>query len=130
MQSNELRRAVPDRWRAWRQRLRGDPEYLPSVFAFLALPSNRTPDSVSRRIDRAAALCDAALFMMWLARIASPSAGEKRLLGKPSGDYDLRPSDIVSFVATLTANGVIDQDFNSAENTAEDADFVAPIQAD
>ena len=103
--------SVPERWRAWRQRLRGDQEDLVSVLANLTLPQKRTPEEVDQRVSRAVALCDAALFMLWLARIASPEAG-RRLQQRDVNLMDLRPADVVAFVGSLTANGVDDEEFS------------------
>ena len=99
---------VPERWRAWRQRLRGDQEDLLDVLANLTLPQKRTPEEVDQRVSRAAALCDAALLMLWLAGIAPPEAG-RRLQQRQVNLIDLRPADVVTFVGSLAANEVYDE---------------------
>jgi hypothetical protein len=100
--------SIPERWRAWRRRLRGDQEDLLGVLANLTLPQRRTPEEVDQRVSRAAALCDAALFMLWLAGIAAPEAG-RRLQQREVNLIDLRPADVVTFVGSLAANGVADE---------------------
>ena len=100
--------SIPERWRAWRQRLRGDQEDLLGVLANLTLPQKRAPEDVDQRVSRAAALCDAALFMLWLAGIAPPEVG-RRLQQRQVNLIDLRPADVVTFVGSLTANGVDDE---------------------
>lgn len=100
--------SISERWHAWRQRLRGDQEDLLSVFVDLTLPQKRAPEAVGQRVRRAAALCDAALFMLWLAGIARPEIG-RRLQLRQVSLIDLRPADVVRFVGSLTAHGVDDK---------------------
>lgn len=104
---------------AWRQRLRGEPDDLLTVFEHLTLPKKPTPESVNSRVARAAALCDAALFMLWLAGIAPRQVG-RRLQQRQVNLIDLRPADIVTFVGSLAANGVYDEDL--AEVTRREFD--------
>jgi N-hydroxyarylamine O-acetyltransferase len=97
------------RWKAWRQRLRGEPDDLLIVFEKLTLPKRPTPKDVNLRVARAAALCDAALFMLWLAGIAPRQVG-RRLQQRQVNLIDIRPADIVTFVGSLAANEVFDKD--------------------
>lgn len=101
---------IQDRWRLWRQRLQGDREDLHFVFTNLTKPRTNVQATIDQRIDRAAALCDAALFMLWLAGIA-PSDAAGRLRLEKDNLIDLRIADVVAFIGTLTANGVDDEEF-------------------
>ena len=74
MQSYDHPLPVPAQWKVWRQRLRGDQDDLVAVFEHLTLPKQRTPAEVDRRVGRASALCDAALYMLWLGGIAPKKA--------------------------------------------------------
>lgn len=105
--------SIPRRWQAWRQRLRGDRTDLVDVFTRLTLPMRPTPESIDRQISRASALCDAALFMMWLARIAARETGRTLRLPQSLGVLiDLRPASVVAFSDSLAANGVYDEDLD------------------
>jgi N-hydroxyarylamine O-acetyltransferase len=104
--------SIPGRWRAWRQRLRGDREDLLGVLANLTLPQRRTPEEVDTRVSRAAVLCDAALFMLWLARVAPPETG-RPLQQRPVNVTDFRPADVVAFVGSLAATGVDDEELSA-----------------
>ena len=110
MQSYDRPLPIPVQWKAWRQRFRGDQDDLLIVFKNLTLPKQRTPVEVDRRVSRAAALCDAALYMLWLGGIA-PEKASGRLKQDQVNLIDLRPGDIVAFVGSLTANGVADEEF-------------------
>lgn len=110
MQSDDRPLPVPAQWKAWRQRLKGDQDELVAVFENLTLPKKRTPEEVDRRVSRAAALCDAALYMLWLGGIAPRNAGG-RLKQDQVNLIDLSPGEIVTFVGSLMANGVADEEF-------------------
>jgi N-hydroxyarylamine O-acetyltransferase len=119
MSANYRLQLVPEQWRAWRQRLRGDQGDLLEVFGQLTLPRNRSSKETDLRVARAAALCDAALYMLWLAGLAPRDAG-RRLQQRQVNLIDLRPADVVTFVGSLAANGATDEEL--AEVTRHEFD--------
>lgn len=110
MQDYESQLSIPARWKAWRQRLRGDEDELLTVFEKLTMPKRPTPRNVDERVRRAAALCDAALFKLWLAGIGPPKVS-KRLQQRKANLVDLGPGNVINFVDSLVANGVADEEF-------------------
>jgi N-hydroxyarylamine O-acetyltransferase len=128
LQNGENPSSILRQWRAWRQRLRGDPDEMLAVFEKLSHPKGPPGRALDQRLRRAAAFCDAALFKLWLAGIAPPEAGRHLNLDRGSL-LSLSPATVTNFALSLYPDGLIkDEEF--LDGTGDEAKVISRADFD